>query len=258
MNTLLNKLAFGLVACTAVCTATAGEVYLDTVRATTGGYSDTVVSTERAYRTQGAYFGLQGGVSSRGSASFRNELGGAELEDESGFVLGARAGYWFRIPFPIRPSLEVELNYLRDDVSVGGTVSSEKHVGRVTGGGDLSAFVGTVNLVLALDLEPYRDQVGDVLAAFHPYVGAGIGAAYSSLEDFSLKIRDEEGGEKKVDAEGSKIDFAYQVFGGLEIDLSEEFSIYGEYKRMVLEGTGTESITDYERDLWVLGFKVNY
>lgn len=242
----------------ALCTgAGAGEVYLDTVRATTSGYSDTVVSTERAYRNQGAYFAAQGGLSTMGSVTFRDGLRGATLEDDTGFALGARVGYWFRLPFPIRPSVEFEFNYLQDDLALRGRANEIDRQGRFTGSGDLRSYIGMVNFVLALDLEPYRDQLGDFLVALHPYAGIGAGAAYTTLDEMNVRLVNGEQ-EERIDVGGEKFDFAYQFIGGLEVDLSDEFSIYGEYKHVVLEGTPSGLISDYQRDLWMLGFKVTY
>jgi opacity protein-like surface antigen len=211
-------------------------------------------------RESGPYVGAWLGAVTGGKASFREELRGAELGDSTGFTGGLKLGYSWQTPIFIRPSVEVEFAYLTDDLTPTGSVDgSARKAGQIkSGGGDLNALVGTVNLVLALDLGGIRDQVGDFVAGLHPYIGIGVGGAYSSVERFETKVRSG-GGDEKIRVEGgSKIDFAHQLLAGLEIDLDDELSIFGEYKRISLDSTGSKSIRDYERDLWVFGCKFAY
>lgn len=219
------------------------------------------ITTELTERESGPYVGAWLGAVTGGKASFRNDLRGGELGDSTGFTGGLKLGYSWQTPIFIRPSVEVEFAYLTDDLTPTGSVNgSVRKTGQLkSGGGDLSAIVGTVNLVLALDLGAIRDQVGEFVAALHPYIGVGVGGAYSSVDPFVAKVRTSEGRNEKIRVDGgSKIGFAYQLLAGLEIDLDDELSIFGEYKRMSLEGTGSSSIRDYERDLWVFGCKFAY
>jgi opacity protein-like surface antigen len=216
------------------------------------------VTTELTERRDGPYFGVWLGAATGGKAAFREELRGAELGDSTGFTGGLKLGYYWLTPIFIRPAVEVEFAYLTDDLSPTGSVEDG---GRIkSGGSNLNALIGTVNFVLALDLGAIRDQVGDFAAGLHPYVGVGIGGAYSSVEKFETRVSSSSsrGGEKVRVEGGSKIDFAYQFLAGLEIEMDEDFSIFGEYKHISLDSTGSKAVLDYERDLWVFGCKFAY
>ncbi len=212
----------------------AAEVYFDTV------------STEKAVRMHGAYFGLFGG----GATDFEVEEGKgleeASQRDENGWFVGAEVGYQFRTPFPLRPAIELELFYLANDYRAD------------VGGGKASADMYHVplmaNAILALDLSDYREDLG-FLAAFHPYIGAGVGAAYSNVSNSSLETAD---GRTLKLADGSKVTFAYQIIAGLEIELSDYFSIYGEYRRLWIDDIAGATFTSGDQNLWGAGFKVQY
>ncbi len=223
------------------------------------------VTTEITERKDGPYVAAWLGAATAGKASFREELRGADLGDSTGFAGGLKLGYSWQTPIFIRPSVELELAYLTDNLSPMGSIednSGRREVSRriKSGGTDLNALVGTVNFVLALDLGAIRDQVGDFVAGLHPYVGIGIGGAYSSVDKFETRARSSSSrNDEKIRVDGgSKIDFAYQFLAGLEIDLDDSFSIFGEYKHISLNSTGSEVIRDYERDLWVFGCKLAY
>lgn len=210
-------------------------------------------------RQQGPYVAAWLGVAGGASATTSGGLKGAELQDGNGFAAGLKLGYYYQTPFFVRPSIELEVAYLNSEFNVGGNLEG-RDGGRFAGGSDLQALVGTVNLVLALDLGAVRDQVGDFLAGFHPYIGVGAGAGYSSLEAFEGNVKGQGDGKNRklrVDG-GSKIDFAYQLMAGLEIDLDEDVSIFGEFKHMSLGGAGGGAVSDYQRDLWVFGCKLAY
>jgi opacity protein-like surface antigen len=241
---------FLISACLVFSTAFGGEVYLNTIDS-----ANSVV----VERQEGPYIGLWLGAATDGSASFRSKLTGAKMESETGFAAGLKLGYYYRLPFAIRPSIEFELTYLNDDFGLSGTVDSRRSGrGSVSGGADIQTLIGTVNLVLALDLAAYRENVGDFWAAFHPYVGIGGGAAYSSLEGFDVRVKTRDGRKKlKVDG-GSDFDFAYQLFTGLEFELDSDFSVFGEYKLIGINSTGSDAVRDYERDLWTIGCKFGY
>lgn len=239
-----HSLFFRAIAAPALCAAAllvqpaveADEVYFDTV------------STEKAVRMHGAYFGFFGGGSTDFSATNdEGELGGYSVNDEGGWFLGAEIGYEFRTPFPIRPAVEVELFYLANDFQ------AEDGAGnRATA--DLYHVNLMVNFVLALDFSNFESDLG-VFAAFHPYIGAGIGASYSDLSHSRIDLA---GGGKDDFGSGSDITFAYQLFGGLELALSDYVSIYGEYRRLFIDDLAGAALGDGEQNLWGFGFKVKY
>jgi opacity protein-like surface antigen len=233
----------------------AAEIPLNAIGETPEG-----VTTELTDRESGPYVGAWLGAVTGGRASFRNELRGAELGGSTGFTGGLKLGYSWQTPIFLRPSVEVEFAYLTDDLNPTGSVDgSGRNGGEIkTGGSHLNALVGTVNLVLALDLGAIRDRVGEFVAGLHPYIGIGVGGAYGNVQPFQAKVTTD-GEDEKIRVEGgSKIDFAHQLLAGLEIDLDDELSIFGEYKRISLDSTGSKSIRDYERDLWVFGCKFAY
>lgn len=231
----------------------ANEVYLNTMSSKNGEVQSQ--STEVVERQHGPYVGVWLGISTNGDASLRGPLVGSGLEDSTGFAGGLKLGYYFRTPYALRPAIELELGYLSNNLNHSGTVENGKsETAAITGGSNFQAFTGMINLVVALDLGAYRQELGDFAAAIHPYIGVGGGAAYSKTSDFNTRI---DGKEVKLDS-GSKVGFAYQLITGLEFDLAEDFSIFGEYKRVAISNTGSENIKDYERNLWVFGCKLAY
>jgi opacity protein-like surface antigen len=235
------------------CAIPAGEVPLNALSA--DDENPEMATTVYVERDQGPYISLWLGAASGGDATFSGRLKGAELDSNTDFAFGAKFGYFYRTPFFVRPSIELELGYLDSEIGASGNAGN---VRSFRGSGDFQSIYGTVNVVLALDLAPYRDTVGDILSAIHPYIGAGIGGAYSRFDGMNGKGRTDDGSRKvRVDG-GSKFDFAHQIFGGIEIDLDDEFSIFGEYKRITIESTGSDSIRNYERNLWIVGAKIGY
>jgi opacity protein-like surface antigen len=232
----------------------AAEVFFDTV------------STEKAVRTHGAYFGAFGGFG-LGSAEvdFGNDLDDASLDESQAAFGGIEFGYTFSTPLPIRPSIELEFLYLDDDIQATLEDIPEANKANLspsklaklprTGSANLKLFNTSLNLILALDLSMYREDIGDFLAALHPYIGAGIGGAYAKLDSFGF--RNEAGEEIGDQGDQSGFEVTYQLFGGLEVSFSDAFSVYAEYKYLAVTSLG-EQISNYERPLLNFGFKVQY
>lgn len=216
----------------------AEEVYFDTI------------STAKATRLHGAYFGAFGGGSGFNDASFGKRLGGLGLDasDDSGWLAGVEFGYSYATPFPIRPAIEVELFYLDNDLPADGN-------GGASYKGHLRAGTLMLNGILALDLEDYRAEVGDFWAGFKPYIGAGLGGAYTTVRNQNLSIPGGGGGKL---GSGSNWSYAYNFFAGIEYAFDDMWSIYGEYRKLFFDRLANGSIKDSEFDLWTLGFKVQY
>ncbi len=212
----------------------ADEVFFDTV------------STEKASRMSGAYFGVFGGGATTADSSTGTPLEGANVDGGSGWFAGAEVGYYFRTPFPIRPAIELEAFYLGTEVDSSGSTDFRS---------DLWAAGAFVNLLLALDLSMYAEDLGPFWSSLRPYVGAGIGAAYTKLNGGSVQHKD--GTSTRIDS-SSSVGFAYQLFAGLEVALADDLSIYGEYKYLVLDNTGSEAVSEVASNLWTLGVKVQY
>ncbi len=229
---LKSILCLTLAAVTAM-SAGAAEVYFDTV------------STEKAVRAQGAYFGLFGGgsfdydVDSAGSRNLLSE------QDGTGWFIGAEIGYQFRTAFPVRPAFEVELFYMSDKANSANATSVLTN--------DFYSINLMANFILALDLTDYRDDIG-FFANLHPYIGGGLGAAYTNADSSLVSGT----GDGLTLGSSSKISFAYQIFAGLEVDLSDYVSIYGEYRRLWIDNVGGSNFSRSKQDLWNIGFKVQY
>lgn len=136
--------------------------------------------------------------------------GEVELDDAP--VFGGALGWkfpWLR--------LEANVSYRKNDVdgvdanALGFDVSS-------SGNGDVTSLVGLVNAFVDLDLDfPVR-----------PFVGGGVGAAYLEVDTGSgspIEIDDEAGA------------FAWNLVGGIGVDLVESVTLTASYRYLRLEGT---------------------
>lgn len=240
----LRILLTALLALTPVVDLSAGEVSLDTVTTTR---FNTVSTTRHAVRGHGAYFGVFGGGGQLGSATLR----GRGTEDfspgqDSLWFAGIKAGYSFALPIPVRPSLELEATYIDGQLN-----ASQK--GRSLRS-DFIAVPLMVNFILALDLDHDKDGVDGFWSCFKPYLGAGAGISYVEQSNTVF----ERGSQVRPDGDKSSFTPAYQVFGGVEYSLSDDFSIYAEYKRLFLEEFGSENVSNGELSLWTVGFKLQY
>jgi opacity protein-like surface antigen len=216
--------------------ARGAEVYFDTV------------STAKAARLHGAYFSAGGGIADNVGVGTGPRLRGFDMSGDSGWSVGLKFGYAFVTPIPIRPSIELELNYLNSELhGEGGPLGQFDS--------ELHAYSAMGNLVLALDFEEFRDNYGDVLAALKPYVGAGAGIGYVHQND--VRFTRTNGNVARKD-EGGEASFGYQVFGGLEIELAPEFSLYGEYKYVNFYDLGNADIQGADFSVWSLGMKFQY
>ncbi len=227
---------------TLAVSAHAAEVYFDTI------------STEKASRMHGAYFGMFGGADISQDADVVNQRGQSfELDNETGWFGGIEFGYQWQTPFPVRPAFEVELFYLYNDFYADGNPSRAVEDDSVRG--ETHSAVAMANLILALDLSDYRDSVGPFWAGFHPYIGGGIGAAYVWQRNFTF----DRGGSVRSSGSNGDVTFAYQLFAGVEFDVSDTLSLYAEYKWLVFDDLGDDTgITNYEHNMFGAGFKVQY
>ena len=227
-----------LVATLACSTATADEVYFDTV------------STVRAVRDSGPYAGVFAGGAAFQDAGFDEGLNGKGFDavDDNGWFAGIEFGYSFWTPLPLRIAFEAEFTYM--DTNIGG----EGNAGRAVRG-EARTGSAMANVIFQLDLDDHRNEVGDFLANFRPYVGVGAGVAFTDVEGFNTG-----GGgrsDRAIEGDG-EFSFAYQLFAGIEYLLDDTWSVYGEYRRVVISEVAKGAISDLEHDLWALGIRVNY
>ncbi len=201
--------------------------------------------TERVGRPHGAYFGFFGGGAPSPDVGVGGLLSGYAVDTDSAWMLGVEFGYEFNTPYCIRPSLEVELFYLDYDF-----VATD-------GFGIARAELDHINLmfnaVVALDLGD-NCPCDSLRARLHPYIGAGIGGAHTGAGDNFLDV----GTVSVAFADGSSLSFAAQVFGGLEFDLNECFSIYGEYRWLHIADLPGGALSDSDLGMWNTGLKIRY
>lgn len=214
----------------------AAEVYFDTV------------STAKATRLHGAYVSAHAGANTVQSVSTGKNLNGHSLQDATGWSAGVRFGYAFATPIPVRPSLELELGYLTNDINL---QRSSKNSYK----GSLQSFHAFGNVVLALDMENHLSETSsDFWRKIKPYIGAGAGMSYARLQHLEY-IRD---GRKVNDEDGGQISFGYQVFGGVEYAFTDSFSIYGEYKYLSLYDLGGGDVQGADFSEYLIGMKFQY
>ncbi len=215
--------------------ASADEIYFDTI------------STKRAARETGAYFGAFGGGSNLNSANFQGRMEGLETLDENGWLLGVEFGFSYKTPLPVRLFGELEGSYLSTAFDADGPISVMRS--------DVRALNLLLNGGIQLDMSDMRDQVGSFWAGFKPYAGAGIGGAYVRQSNIYFE---KDGRMVREGAKSTDWTWAYEVFAGIEYAFSETFSVYGEYKRLSYADLSGGDISDVDFDLWAVGVKFQY
>lgn len=237
-NWLLRGLAVG--AMTLASSASAGEVNLNQLPVNTVYTSGTV----QAGRQHGPYWGAQVGWATDFSVGTKNDLSGFTAEDKGGWNAGLRVGYLWQTPSIFRPGLEVQLDYVDNEVRASNGSSDFR--------ADMYHISLMVNAVLALDFSEVTPD--SFLAMVHPYVGVGVGGAYSSVRGQRI---DGPLGSKSY-GDSSRASIAYQIFGGVEVDFSEYVSVFGEVRHYVIDDVAGGLLSDADQNLWNLGVKVNY
>lgn len=217
-------------------TLVAEEVYFDTV------------STEHALRPHGAYFGIGGGGAHLDSVDIRQRNSGKTVDGggETGWMFDLKFGYAFNLPIPVRPAMELDFLYLDSETS-GSGANSFYHSNN-------KAFLLMGSAVVSLDLSSQREQVGDFLANFHPYIGVGFGGGYVS-EDNIVSRQD---GKTKSRDNRNQFSLASDWVVGVEFNLSDELSLYGEYKRLYVDDFGGNDVSNAELSLWTIGVRFAY
>jgi len=203
------------------------------------------VVTERVARPHGPYFGFYGGAAPTPDITTEGQLRGFTTDTETAWMLGAEFGYEFNTPSRFRPAFEAELFYTGYEFNAfrgaDRAVADPYHVNLM------------FNMILALDLADYG-EVGTFRSAFHPFVGAGLGGALSGARDSNLMI----GADSSEFADGTSFSFSYQFFAGLEYELSDYVSLYGEYRWLYVEDLPGGALSQADMGLWNAGVKVRY
>jgi len=214
----------------------AAEVYFDTV------------NTAKATRLHGAYMGAFGGITDVMGTGTANRIRYGVDGRGVGWVGGVDFGYKWVTPVGINLAAELELLYASQKLSGGSGSESYRSTA--------SYFGAFANGVFQFDLETMLGEPdGSFVGMLKPYIGVGIGYGYGDQNNIAIKRA---GRRERSVTDGGESGFAYQVFAGLEVQLSPEFSIYTEYKYVDIQDFGNSDIQSLDLSMWVLGVKFQY
>ncbi len=217
--------------------ASAGEMALNQLPPNT-------VSTVKAMRQHGAYWSAFAGPAFDFSAHTRGRFGDFQMKDEGGWIAGVKAGYSFETPGVFRPAVELEVAYLDNELRGSSGSSSLR--------GDLFNVTLMANAILGIDMGELTGM--SAWSGVRPYIGAGAGAAYSSVRGLTAETSD--GDDNRGDS--SETSLAYQFILGLEYQLSEYVSLTTDYRYFVVDDIAGGDFGRATQDLWTIGVKVNY
>lgn len=110
--------------------------------------------------------------------------------------------------------IELDAGYINDQLR------GNNRVGDVNGDIDNAYFM--LNFLL-------KSRMGN----FVPYIGVGLGGAYSSLRDATIP--------GATETDDSAVTFAYQGVAGLDYYFRPDWSVFGEFKYMVFQDLGLAS-----------------
>ena len=143
------------------------------------------------------------------------------LSFKTGWTIAGGVGYW------ITPELaaEGEVTYLTADFDKG------------TAGGSSVNIDGTYESVLTMANVNFHPMADD---SFDPYIGAGIGAAFSNLDVKSI-------GGTSVNISDDSTDLALQGTAGFNFALDQSTSVGAQYRYVWTDtgGSGTDNFTGH-------------
>lgn len=215
----------------------AAEVYFDTV------------NTAKASRLHGAYFGaFAGGANVTGTETSRR-LNSLNVEGKGmGWMGGVEFGYKWVTPVGLNLAAELEFYYLNQDIA--------GNNGRTSYRSSLSAFGAMGNGIVQLDLESILGEEAGWVGRIKPYVGAGVGFGYGYQDHIAYKPPGRR--ERSNLSDGGEASFAYQLLAGVEVELAENFSVYGEYRYLDLYDFGNGDINGVDLSTWIVGVRFQY
>lgn len=196
------------------------------------------------YDWSGYYIGAHAGYASTDlsggydTAEVGASVLGQDLEPD-GFAGGGQIGVNFQSDFYVL-GLELDASYAEMDAEVSRT-----------GGGDTNAVEATIN-----GFGSIRARAGVAIDEFLPYVTAGV-----SLVSYEIEVNDIGDGVASEEEDSAIVGV---IGGGLEIGLTEQFTIRGEGLYYYIDedvsfaepGDAPESLT--LEDLWTLRGAVNW
>jgi opacity protein-like surface antigen len=113
-----------------------------------------------------------------------------------------------------------------------------------------------LNGSVTLDLRRYRARIGPYLSRIRPYLGYGIGGAQLWFRNTETVTKDPTKQASVSVFEMDEFVFARQFFAGVEYNVNDRFSIYGEYRKLELEDFGPAS--NFEQESWMAGLRMRY
>ncbi len=214
----------------------------------------------------GPYVGVFGGATSSQSADLSLNYTTYQLDydvlgTDGNIVVGFEVGYSWKTKFFLEFGLEFEGFFSSTEVSAvraEGPAFALSDVAAATADLNYAAFM--VNAIITLDLSKLKPRIGRWVPKLRPYVGGGIGGAqiwYRNAEVTS--IGDALGIPTLASIDVFSTDefvFASQFFGGLEIQITDKFAIYGEYRRLMFEKAG--DLDNFETEMLIGGIHIRY
>ncbi len=198
----------------------------------------------------GFYAGVRGGVSFTHDGDVSApDYPTVTIEYGTGYGVAGYAGYRFASPWRI----EGELAYRASPIEA----VSAPVVGTLQAGGDITALSFMVNGVRELETG----------GAFTPYLGAGLGAVYLSMNNAHLVVPAEYvdllGESPLVLADDSITVPAVQLFGGVAWQVSEKLALTVDYRLFIAIGSEfTGAIgnveAEYRNSTIAVGLRVDF
>ena len=177
-----------------------------------------------------------------------------DLESETGWLVGGKAGYVFQTGTPLQPGLEAEISYLHNDFHAEGTVNERTNRRFIHDRQDVHILPVMVNGYLKYELGRFR-----------PYLGGGIGVAYARRDEEArtedIRFRDglqvrEQRLIRSHFGHTDEFSFAAQGIAGLEYLCTSQLSVYVEYKALWLKDA--DDIENYINHLVTGGVRLYF
>lgn len=260
MRRAVNLLAMaGCVLFAAVPLGHAGEVELKSL--------DAGESQEKKY---GPYVGVFGGSTTSQDAEMTvdymtHELVYDVLPNDNAFVMGFEVGYSWRTKHYLELSLEFEGLFSSTEASaaLSNTGNEGAPITRgnvVTARTDINYAAFMLNGVMTLDLRKLKPRIGGWIPRLRPYVGGGIGGAQVWFRNQEIStVGGLLGFDTPSDVDVFSTDefvFAYQIFAGLQIQITDKLAVYGEYRKLMLEKVA--ELDDFETEMLLGGIVIRY
>jgi opacity protein-like surface antigen len=165
----------------------------------------------------------------------------ADADFEKSYLLNAAIGYRFRLP-AVNLRLELEGGYGRAEVkSVSITTASGGTSTAILRGGNSDLYTATVNGFVEVPLGP----------VLSPYVGAGIGAAYTDLPSFSTASGD------VTFRGGSNANLLILGEAGLAVNLNDNLALVPAY-RYIRFNSQISEVDDIDAHIFKLGLRLTF